>query len=574
VAGRDNSATNSLLPSSRRIQQYGSSQPTPLHSLSGAIDVVLTEESHSELGAARDVLRHVWIDLQSGQIQLSSGNSQPSQSQTGSLRKIMGAFWGRVKRISKLFLHNITDIAFSLLMSVIFVGIFVAESTSGILSANIVSDSVALLDSSGCGIYTINGQFQQFRRDFTALEYRDQCYKKDALTEGCDYFYISTLPFTEIHKDNCPFEGQACLGDAVAYTLDTGLLDASSLGINTAKKLQFRRRTTCTPLRTGSWIDPTENCTAPRDWPPRGIMMDGLVFPPFEQIVGQLQVLIAPGGSFTWGHRSSIRPGSLYPDLRSLGPGVFLMWISVRCARYFQPRNDPIFPASELQTINGGTYWISNVTRTTLACVDNAQICDPISKLCQDADLSFYGKMPDIWSSESFVTELERILALLSYALYFSSMAEAARLANLVADPRSSTHMAKEQWKAEARRWFEISLARMQVEVLELAQFSREKLTYKPSDYVSIIPPRYRGICNMVKFRSNGWRNVSVWGFFGVLFLVIGISLGSIKNREETLWLVIAIRSFFHVLWWLWKSARRISWRSTLAGAKDVVIRQ
>jgi len=48
----------------------------------------------------------------------------------------------------------IADGVLPLLLSIIFVAIFVAESTSGIFSANIVTDSVALAISSRCGIYT------------------------------------------------------------------------------------------------------------------------------------------------------------------------------------------------------------------------------------------------------------------------------------------------------------------------------------------------------------------------------------------------------------------------------------
>ena len=186
-----------------------------------------------------------------------------------------------MKRTNKAFLHNITEIAFSLLLSVIFVDIFVAESTGGIFSANIVSDLVALLVPSGCGIYMVNDRLERFNRYRTAIEYRDQCYKKDAPTEGCDHLYISTLPYAEINNDECPFEGQACLGSAMAYTLDTGLLDANNLGINTAKKLQFRRKTTCTPLKTGSFIDRNVNCSGQRGaslWAPSLIFMEGLVF--------------------------------------------------------------------------------------------------------------------------------------------------------------------------------------------------------------------------------------------------------------------------------------------------------
>ena len=198
---------------------------------------------------------------------------------------------------------------------------------------------------------------------------------------------------------------------------------------------------------------------------------------------------------------------------------------------YVYRRDDPIFPASEPRMINGGRYYTSSVTTTTHTCVDIAQICDPISEVCQDQDISYSwdpGNKPDFWPSISSATETERTFALLSYALYFSSTAEAANLARLQA-PDKGFKLAKEQWKVEARRWFETSLARMQVEVLGLAQLSPEDISDSDDAvgyHINIMPSGYKGMCNMVKFRSNGWRNVSVWGFFGVLFLVMGDLLG------------------------------------------------
>ena len=47
------------------------------------------------------------------------------------------------------------------------------------------------------------------------------------------------------------------------------------------------------------------------------------------------------------------------------------------------------------------------------------------------------------------------------------------------------------------------------------------------------MPPKCKGMYNMVKFRSNGWRNASVWGLFDVLFLMAGISLGSVKMEKK-----------------------------------------
>jgi len=155
MSGRDWSSTLFLLPSFRRTRQSESLHPLSSQPLSGSRNtygqdllgsrnIALTEESHSELGAARDVLRNVWRELQSDGIQLPSGNSQSSRTQTGNLRRVFTAFERRVRRFSDTFSQMIADGVLPLLLSIIFVAIFVAESTSGIFSANIVTDSVAL----------------------------------------------------------------------------------------------------------------------------------------------------------------------------------------------------------------------------------------------------------------------------------------------------------------------------------------------------------------------------------------------------------------------------------------------
>lgn len=247
---------------------------------------------------------------------------------------------------------------------------------------------------------------------------------------------------------------------------------------------------------------------------------------------------------------------------------------------YFHPRDDPVFPASESVKEGGQILYTSNITTTSLACVDNAQVCDPGSNICRDQDIHWnYGEsLPSPWPSNSSATETEWALALLYYSLYFSSTMEAATTSRLDVTSKlrgSPLVLPKEQWKVEARRWFEISLARMQDEVLNLAQGGSESRVFSSeSQVVNVMPPEYRGMCHMVKFRSNGWRNVSVWGLFGVLFLAAGISLGSVKNGEETVWLCVAARRIFIFLWWLCSRAKQISWRRPLIWIQALVTKQ
>jgi hypothetical protein len=71
--------------------------------------------------------------------------------------------------------------------------------------------------------------------------------------DSCKPYYNQTISYSEGHNTSCPFSGDACLcGQTSAYALDTRFVDSSVLGINAAKRYQFRRRTICSPIVTNS----------------------------------------------------------------------------------------------------------------------------------------------------------------------------------------------------------------------------------------------------------------------------------------------------------------------------------
>lgn len=102
--------------------------------------------------------------------------------------------------------------------------------------------------------------------------------------------------------------------------------------------------------------------------------------------------------------------------------------------------------------------------------------------------------------------------------------------------PQICESLPRDQWKKEVRQRFETSLAQIQFNVLDIVQGSADNENYQA------IPPQFQGICNMIKFKSVGWRNVSVWGFFGLLLFAIAVSVASIKTEDEDLWLTVGAR--------------------------------
>lgn len=120
-----------------------------------------------------------------------------------------------------------------------------------------------------------------------------------------------------------------------------------------------------------------------------------------------------------------------------------------------------------------------------------------------------------------------------------------------------ATGLAQEQWKVEARRLFQASLAHVQ-----LATFNLARNTSGTFDEVGI-PSNYQSMRQMVKFKTVGWRNVSVGGFCGLLLLAAGISLASVRGSED-FWLIISLRAISKAFRWI---VDRIPWHVAVSSA-------
>ena len=154
---------------------------------------------------------------------------------------------------------------------------FVAQVIAGVFSARVATDRAALISSAHCGIWAFDWEagdeaaaradLQQYHEEARAGQYARNCYGSQNTTDStrCDFFYRKSIGFTSTSLDKCPFTShELCSGGLYsAVTFDTGLVDASSLGINSEILHKFRRKTTCSPLdmdypyiRKGSSQDP------------------------------------------------------------------------------------------------------------------------------------------------------------------------------------------------------------------------------------------------------------------------------------------------------------------------------
>ena len=84
----------------------------------------------------------------------------------------------------------------------------------------------------------------------SALSYATSCYQTAKTSTSCDIALTRSLPYNISTNSSCPFPAPTMckLGDDFVHTLDTGFINARSLGINSASNFEFRRRTTCSPV--------------------------------------------------------------------------------------------------------------------------------------------------------------------------------------------------------------------------------------------------------------------------------------------------------------------------------------
>ena len=150
-------------------------------------------------------------------------------------------------------------------MGVLLLAIYIAFIVFGVLASKLASDNTSLAASRDCDIYFPDGQGNidhlqsvmtpyEFDAQTESAEYARRCYGEGTSSDGCDLFVQRDISYTTIQNDRCPFrDDSVCYGGAnSAFTLTTGAVSAQSLGINTKRRYEFLRSTTCTPLNMNS----------------------------------------------------------------------------------------------------------------------------------------------------------------------------------------------------------------------------------------------------------------------------------------------------------------------------------
>ena len=194
---------------------------------------------------------------------------------------------------------------------------------------------------------------------------------------------------------------------------------------------------------------------------------------------------------------------------------------------YPHQRDDPIFYAKKV--IPNSTWYFNNRLHAgVLGCMDRTMYYNP-DKPEGIANLAWLDP------NDPSIQE-QAVQYMLNLALVRSNTGDSTRLRKAEAlDAQAKVasaytiELVREQWKLEARQLFETSLARTQ---LALRDATRSRADLAIPDEVDVLPERLRKLCGMYKFRSTGWRNVSVSHLVGILVCAALIFICGITNDE------------------------------------------
>jgi hypothetical protein len=229
---------------------------------------------------------------------------------------------------------------------------------------------------------------------------------------------------------------------------------------------------------------------------------------------------------------------------------VTLMFISTHNILHPQIRLDPIFPAQSIAKfplgyMGSNKYYHNSTRATVLGCVDQYLICKDTTGPCWTKEN--ITSIPQAPKNRTSTVE-ENVIKLLLLALDFSTACGSIQFRGVEAlDAQSkishmeSQELAPEQWKIEVEKFFQVSLARIQVNAYDIVRGTAAAF----DDYHDVLPTRYRGICNLVAIPTVGWKNLNVAGLVGAILGIALLWVISIKAKDEK-----RVDAFIVILLW------------------------
>lgn len=213
---------------------------------------------------------------------------------------------------------------------------------------------------------------------------------------------------------------------------------------------------------------------------------------------------------------------------------------------------DPIFTANT--TFDGNWYMNTNFHAGVLGCIQWTIICVPGMGSCMTLKMLGNLAFPH--------PENAAVRSMLYFSLIMSNLEEhlgMLRAEALEAQSKLTGSMSlalpTEQWKIEVTKFFETSLARIQIN-------ARNNARGNPNGDLpgqeNLMRPAYEGLCKRYKFRSVGWRNVSVYRFLGkfVAALLVCFLSGTRKDDDDALWVEKPLGQLRRSVAFLWFTSK------------------
>ncbi|KAF3761992.1 hypothetical protein M406DRAFT_74910 [Cryphonectria parasitica EP155] len=427
-----------------------------------------------------------------------------------------------------------------ILVYIILVALWIGRVIGGVFAAKVMTDGVALWYSPRCGVWEFDsdnsGDGAASRHDVfdrgkesRAGDYAKSCYSPPHAFQSmfCNFFYQPNISFsTSSWTYECPFKDRnLCMKGTQAVTFDTGLVDASLLGINAPPEetYKFRRSSTCTPLSIGSPYVRSKDVNGSTVFDYYyGQIHDGenVKESTFSSTGNPFNIRLPAYNveAYTWDPAKS--PTSNYwtplEGLRSNtmeGYSLTIMFISSLRILFVKPSTDPIFPTDNDIDIDGSLwYYKSDPRYRVLVCSDSYEFRSPDGQKRWSRDNRISGLPPAYWLMD---------LALNASNTYDSI---AKRLGSaLIAQEKvsqfTSAALPENHWVDEAKLLFETSLARIQFDAWSIAS-GEDALHVGADGYIEKTPREAGNLCGLFKFRSYSHRNVDFLAFFLTILLV------------------------------------------------------
>ncbi|KAK0624396.1 hypothetical protein B0T14DRAFT_554257 [Immersiella caudata] len=362
-------------------------------------------------------------------------------------------------------------------------------------------------------------------------------------------FPVPRLPYT-VSMGPCPFLGEGrCLSNDTSVNttliLDTGLLDSHiHLGINAPPKdrSNIRHRMECSPIDVSNVVQPLRetNVTANLNFNISAIFRQPIFSATFPSNPQSLSMGYT-SSSYWWSGatRQFDWPTWLTTTTQA---DVSAVLIAQNSVRYSSPVYDPLFLATN---ISNNVYHPNNPFNL-LACLQQVQFCNPISKTCTPLThtaQAYNESLSTLSLSSPQKTAIERSALLLGLTdigiLGPATLGSAGLLArDSVFGDTFSLDLPPDQWTRECKLWFETKLALLQAHILRFldridktSPIYTNTLIYHPLEGMDKEEKNeVRNACQNMRIVTTGqYQNFQVWGVVFVVVLcgvVIGVSVG------------------------------------------------